>query len=162
MAWFRMPKITWRKFLKNEVKLRPGAERKMRFEIRQRAQKCIEDLNFILTNLEDSKKSENEFAKIFENEKQYFSLIETMQHAYDKSYQVPIKLANHENWRALKLALLAAGVKYDGDKALYDSNYRLEMVRKLKQMEKANGTNHLERMQRMILLSKEKGVITGL
>ena len=137
------------------MKISGSAESKMRFEIRGRAVHAMEDLIFILKNIKNvSKKPERDFAKIFNNDKQFISLIETLHWAYDESYKAPVKLAAEESWQILETALLTAGLGFKSNKALYNADYRLEMVRRLRRKEKVDGKQYFERIHRLILANK--------
>jgi hypothetical protein len=151
----KRPRVLWHEFLEGKIKLEGEAERRMRFVVRRRAQRYMRDLIFILKNLEKvSKRPDREFARIFGDEEQFVSLIETLHWAYDKSFQSSVKLANEDNFRALQIGLVAAGIRYKSNRALYDKGYRLDLVRRLKRKEKADGKPYFRQIYDVLLRNK--------
>jgi len=105
----------------------------------------MKDLTFILKQMKNiSERPEKDFAKIFEDKKQYFTLRETLYWAYGESYKAPIKLANEENLQMLQIALMRAGLGFHSNRMIYDIDYRLEVVRKLRRKEKAKGVQYFD------------------
>jgi len=152
----KQPKVLWYEFLEGKTKLKGEAERRMRFAVRRRAQRYMSDVILILKNMEKvSKRPDREFARIFGDEKQFVSLIETLHWAYEKSFQSSVKLANVDNFRALQIGLAAAGIGYKSNRALYDMGYRQDLVRRLKRKEKADGKPYFRQIYDVLLRNKE-------
>ena len=124
-----MPKVKWNKTTNDNQIFKPAnsttkaVKRKRRHDLRERAKQYIKALTFIIKKIEKtSPKPENEFAIIFENEKNYFALLKNLQRAYEHSYKAPIKLATEESWKEIQIAAIHSGIKPPKDKDMF--NYR--------------------------------------
>lgn len=155
-----MPKITWKQFLKKEVKLSPNAEHNMRFEIRHRAQQAMEDLTFILDSLKEpgvSKHRERDYALIFQDEDLYFRMIQACHNAYDESYKSKLKLYVPEHMSIIWKICLEAGIKVPPmEKMFSNRNIKDRILSQLEKKKTEDCQSYLERAQQRILLWKDQ------
>ena len=131
----------------------------MRHDIRKRAMQCIEDLILILEKMNNvSSKPEKDFAKIFEDDLKYFKLLKTLDRAWRESYNKTPKLANPENWRILRIAAMEADISIypsiHSEKAMADSAFRLDVMRKLQRKSEVTGIDYLKDVRKEIARGK--------
>lgn len=115
----------------------------------------MKDLAFILKHIENiSKRPERDFAKIFEDEKQYYTLIGTLHWAFRESYKAAEKLAAEESWNFLRIVATDAGLGIPSEKKMFDREYRLDLMHRLFRKEKADGKPYREQLRLQILREK--------
>ncbi len=158
-----MPKVLWNEITKdNQIFktasfLTKGVKRKRRHDLRERAKQYIKALTFIIKKIEkNSPKPENEFAIIFKNEKDYFTLLKNLRWAYELSYKAPIKLAAEEAWTEIQIAAIHSGLKPPKDKDMFDQKFRLNLVKKLRNKEIVDGKPYLKNVRQLLLHAKQR------
>jgi len=158
-----MPKVKWNKITKDNQIFKTAnsatkeAKRKRRHDLRKRAKQYIKALTFLITKIEKtSPRPENEFAIIFENEKDYFTVLKNLKWAYELSYKAPIKLATEEAWTEIQIAAINSGLKPPKDKDMYDQKYRLNLVKKIRNKEIIDGKPHLKMVRQLLLKAKQR------
>ena len=158
-----MPKVKWNKITNDNQIFKTTnsptkeVQKKRRHDLRERAKQYIKELTFIITKIEKtSPKPENEFAIIFENEKDYFTVLKKLQWAYEHSYKAPIKLAAEEAWKEIKIAAIHSGLKPPKDKDMFDQKFRLNLVKKLRNKELIDGKPYLKNVRQLLLHAKQR------
>ena len=142
-----MPKVLWKRYMKDPDEFRKiidkelgdkgererreirfSRERKLRFEARKHAKRCIEDLVFIVENMGNvSDTPEKEFARIFTDNSDAFSRVGKAR--LDGLFGLP-SIYNKQAWD-LSCALHSVGLESDFLRLQRDSKYREEMHYKM-------------------------------
>jgi len=165
-----LPKTRWRKWLKepehahkdystiyvqdlNKKQVQRKKQRywKMWFEIRKRAQREMDDLIFILEQLQkNSKHPDLQFMRIFRDEDRYFRLLKTLSDAYDLSLRPSRRLLDPQHLPITQDALSKAGLGYYSKTQLKDTRLRERLLEKLEQIETEDGISYREALWRQI------------
>ncbi len=153
-----LPEVNWRKYLAGKHRPRSRAtERKLRFDIRKRAQQCMANLTLILGSIPKiSDKPEKDFAKIFKDENEYYSLINSLQLTFRESYRVKEKLAAEEHWDILRRLAMEIGLGVHSKRKMFDRDYRLNLMNRLKRKEKRDDKPYTEMLWREVTRAKER------
>ena len=148
-----MPKVIWKKFLKGEEKLESNAKRKMLYEIRQRARRCMKDLTLIVENMENvTDKPAKQFVKIFTKEV-YHPMHKAVMDASRAGQLYKQDMVTDEQIPALILALHQAEITFDPN-ILYNRSYRIDMSERLKEKEFKDNIPYFKNMRSYVLKVK--------
>ncbi len=157
-----MPDVIWNKttkdpqIFKTANPITKAVKRKRRYDLRERAKQYIKALTFIIKKIEKtSQKPENDFVIIFENEEDYFTLLQNLQRAYEQSYKAPIKLAAEEAWKEIQIAAIHSGIKPPKDKDMFNQKIRLNLVKKLRNKELIDNKPYLKNVRQLLLYAKQ-------
>jgi len=135
-----LPKVIWKKWMENHEPLTLvssdsyAKEGNMRFELRKRAKQCMEDLTFILENMDKvSKRPALEFRRIFSEEQTYRHTMRTIGEKWLESLLVggPKLRSDWQLWE-LEVQLQLAGIPYNQKKFRTDTDYYLGKCEKLR------------------------------
>jgi hypothetical protein len=175
--WLEMLEPKWKEFLKagrktnsapkiflsaaEEEQLQESEEKrihrecKMLFDIRERAVEIMKDLTFILENLPNvSEYPENDYAKIFRDEKLYINMIKASRSAFNESFKSRSKFFSPEHRDALMLACARADIDVSGERKLADRHFRAEIWDQLKERSES-GKNYFQEARQQIMSNKD-------
>lgn len=129
-------------------------ESKKRRDLRERAKKIMAKLTVTLESIQKiSKHPERDFARIFQDEKVYFRMIEACNSAYEKGCESIMGLFNPANLEAIQFECWAAGLRPSA-KQLSDRHFRNRILKELAAKEVDPGYSRLRRLRDTILIKK--------
>jgi hypothetical protein len=130
-----LPKVTWRKYLKEAKRRGSDIDRIRRYKIRERAKRLMDDLTLAICGIEKlSKHPEKDFAIIFGNEKRYVELVKALYGGYERSKKQRIRNYMQKDADVALRALLLTDIKFSLERLYEDSRYRRRLVAELATM----------------------------
>lgn len=115
-------------------KPRTPKERKMRFDLRKKAQQSINDVTHALEKISKLHNSEKDYALIFQDDKFYFDMLKACNSAYSESYKSLVKIRQNpeEFLDALQVYSMRVGLRVHSKKQLLNQRYQNKVIAELR------------------------------